>query len=162
MHSGFLLASLFILALQGLLMLVDEFWFHRRREVPRWERIGHPLDTLTVLVPFSFTLVLPPAQPWSGTFFGFLALAIFSCLFVTKDEWVHARFCLPGEQWLHALLFLLHPMMFVALWLLWKHGEVGWIALQTAVTFGFLCWQTLYWNGPWAPKSPGSGSGVSQ
>jgi hypothetical protein len=137
MYSAILLAAISILALQGLLMLVDEFWFHRRREIPRWERIGHPLDTITVLV-----------------------LAIVSCLFVTKDEWVHARICVPGEQWLHALLFLLHPALFVAVWFLWKQGEVGWIALQTAVTFGFLCWQILYWNGPWAPKSPRSRSGV--
>jgi hypothetical protein len=157
MYSAILLAAISILALQGLLMLVDEFWFHRRREIPRWERIGHPLDTITVLAPHGLALLAPSSQPWTGAFF---ALAIVSCLFVTKDEWVHARICVPGEQWLHALLFLLHPALFVAVWFLWKQGEVGWIALQTAVTFGFLCWQLLYWNGPWAPKSPRSRSGV--
>ena len=25
-------------------------WFHRRRGLPRWERIGHPLDTLTIVL----------------------------------------------------------------------------------------------------------------
>ena len=142
-----LLASVFVV--QGTLMLVDEFWFHRRREMPRWERIGHPLDTLTVLVPLLLTLFVPPTRPWTVAF---AVLAVISCLFVTKDEWVHARLCTPGEQWLHALLFLLHPLIFAAIWFLWMKGGVGWITLQAAVTFGFLCWQTLAWNGPWARK----------
>jgi hypothetical protein len=134
--------------LQGTLMLVDEFHFHRRRGLPRWERLGHPLDTLTVLAPLLLTLFLPVAAPWTAIF---LALALFSCVFVTKDEWVHARLCAPGEQWLHALLFLLHPLLFGAMWVLWKAGERGLVSVQAALTFGFLCWQLLYWNGPWAP-----------
>jgi hypothetical protein len=144
-------ASLLVIAAQGALMTVDEFYFHRRRryELPRWERLGHPLDTLTVLVPLVLALRLPPAMPWIGWF---LALAAFSCLFVTKDEWVHARACGPGEQWLHALLFLLHPALFAAVFVLWRAGETGWLSLQATLTFGFLCWQTLYWNGPWAPQ----------
>jgi len=28
-------------------MGVDEFYFHRRRGLPRWERLAHPLDTMT-------------------------------------------------------------------------------------------------------------------
>ncbi len=142
--------ALTVFALQGLLMLADEFWFHRRREIPRWERIGHPLDTLTVLSPLLLALLFPPASPWIATFLG---LAIFSSLFVTKDEWVHARLCVPGEQWLHAVLFLLHPVLFVMIFLLWRAGETGWITLQAVLVTAFLAWQTLYWNGPWAPKT---------
>lgn len=149
-------ASLAVLIAQGFLMAVDEVYFHRRRrfKLPRWERLGHPLDTLTVLIPLLLALLFPPAAPWTGTF---LALAVFSCLFVTKDEWVHARLCEPAEQWLHALLFLLHPALFAAIFFLWREGERGWIALQTVLTAGFLCWQALYWNGPWAPPSEPDG-----
>jgi hypothetical protein len=35
-------------ALQMCCMAVDEVHFHRQRGLPRWERLGHPLDTLTV------------------------------------------------------------------------------------------------------------------
>ncbi len=35
-------------ALQTCCMAVDEVHFHRQRGLPRWERLGHPLDTLTV------------------------------------------------------------------------------------------------------------------
>lgn len=139
-----------VFVLQGLLMLVDEFHFHRRREMPRWERIGHPLDTLTVLAPLLLALLFPPASPWVATF---LALAVLSCLFVTKDEWVHARLCVPGEQWLHAVLFLLHPVLFTMIFLLWRAGETGWIGLQAILAAAFLAWQTIYWNGPWAPET---------
>lgn len=141
-------AALAVFVTQGLLMAVDEFGFHRRRVVPRWERIGHPLDTFTVLVPLALTLRWPPAPPWTILFF---ALAVFSCVFVTKDEWVHARVCGPSEQWLHAVLFLLHPVVFLVVFLLWRADARLWIGMQTVLVATFLLWQTLYWNGPWAP-----------
>ncbi len=141
-------AALAVFVTQGILMAVDEFGFHRRREVPRWERIGHPLDTLTVLFPLLLTLRLPPSPPWTVVFLG---LAVFSCVFVTKDEWVHARACVPAEQWLHALLFVLHPVVFLMVFGLWRAGETIWIGMQTVLVASFLIWQILYWNGPWAP-----------
>ncbi len=152
MPSSTVVVPLALLAFvaQGTLMAVDEFVFHRGRGLPRWERVGHPLDTLTVLAPLSSALLLPHAAPWTGVF---LALAIFSCLFVTKDEWIHARHCEPVEQWLHALLFVLHPVLFLAIYLLWRAGETGWLLAQAALVSGFFLWQLLYWNGPWAPKT---------
>jgi hypothetical protein len=137
-----------VLASQGMLMLVDEFVFHRRRDMPRWERIGHPLDTLSVLAPLLLALFLPAERPW---IFVFVVLAVFSSLLVTKDEGVHSRLCGAGEQWLHAVLFLLHPLIFVAIWILWRQGEGVWITLQASLTVGFFVWQFVYWNGPWAP-----------
>ena len=50
------------MGLQGLAMLVDELLFHRRRGLPRWERIGHPIDTLSVLACYGVSLWLPPTQ----------------------------------------------------------------------------------------------------
>jgi hypothetical protein len=140
-----------VFALQGLLMAVDEFGFHPRREMPRWERIGHPLDTLTVLLPLVLAILIPSTPVWMILF---TAMAVFSCLFVTKDEWMHARYCGPREHWLHALLFLLHPVIFLAMFLLWRAGETGWIGVQAALVSVFLAWQILYWNGPWAPSLP--------
>lgn len=146
-----------VLALQALAMAVDEFFFHRRRPLHRWERVGHPLDTLTVLLPLSLALFLPAQAPWTGVF---VAGAVFSSLFVTKDEWVHARLCGGGEGWLHALLFMLHPLMFCALFALWKAGETGWLAAQAALTAAFLLWQAVYWNLLRAPEPGGDGGGV--
>jgi hypothetical protein len=135
--------AILVFSVQGTLLLTDEFLFHHRREMPRWERIGHPLDTLTVLLPFLLTVVLPFAVPWTGVF---LAFAIVSCAFVTKDEWVHTHLCGPGEQWLHALLFLLHPLLFYAAWTLWKAGETGWLLGQTLLAAAFMAYQAVYWN----------------
>ena len=50
------------LALQALAMLVDELHFHRQRGLPRWERLGHPLDTLSVLACYALTLVAAPSD----------------------------------------------------------------------------------------------------
>jgi hypothetical protein len=128
---------------QAICMLVDEAWFHRRRGLPRWERLGHPLDTLSLLAPLCLALS-GPAGPAGERWFA--ALAVFSCLCITKDEFVHADRCDAAEHWLHALLFVLHPLVLACAWLLWRQGEWPALALQTVTIAGFLCYQTFYWN----------------
>jgi hypothetical protein len=149
-------------------MVVDEFYFHRQRTLPRWERIGHPLDTLTVLLCWSVVWFVPPT-PSSITVYA--GLGVFSCLFVTKDEWVHKEYCRAGEQWLHALLFILHPLLMVSAGLLWpaigaKNPAAlssGWIryegfersffAVNIALTLLFGLYQLVYWNFIWKARS---------
>lgn len=134
-----LAACLIPIALQALAMLVDEAWFHRRRGLPRWERIGHPLDTLTIALCLAWLLV-------GGSLPVYIGLAIASTLFVTKDEAVHARECGAGEHWLHAVLFALHPIVLAAFAFLWLGGERGILVAQLGVTLAFLAYQTIYWN----------------
>lgn len=132
------------LAVQGAAILVDEFGFHHRRELPRWERWGHPLDTLTALAPF---LLMAVTAPGGAASLAILALMLFSCGFVTKDEWVHARLCGGEEGWLHALMFMLHPTIFVLAWSVWR--EAGPQPLFWHVTGAlalFCAYQALYWN----------------
>ena len=111
-------AALWLLpfALQGLAMGVDEFALHRRRAVPRWEWLGHLLDTLVFLGCLAIPLALRPA-PANLRVYG--ALAAGSCLLVTKDEWIHRRLCSGTEHWLHAVLFILHPVVLAATGCLW-------------------------------------------
>jgi 2-polyprenyl-6-hydroxyphenyl methylase/3-demethylubiquinone-9 3-methyltransferase len=129
--------------LQAVAMVVDEIWFHRRRELPRWERIGHPLDTLTIALCLCWLLASRPGESALGIYIG---LAIGSTLFVTKDEWVHARLCSAGEQWLHSVLFALHPIVLAAFGLVWWSGHDNWLCGQLAVTVAFLGYQVIYWN----------------
>jgi hypothetical protein len=136
---------------QGAAMAADEWIFHRRRGLPRWERWGHPLDSLTLLACLGVALLFPPASSFAALYVG---LAVFSCLFVTKDEWVHAQRCGPAEHWLHAVLFLLHPALLAATYLLWKSGEYAWLLRAEAMLCAaFLLYQVLYWNFPWRQKS---------
>jgi 2-polyprenyl-6-hydroxyphenyl methylase/3-demethylubiquinone-9 3-methyltransferase len=131
------------IALQGAAMLIDEGVFHRRG-LPRWERIGHPLDTLTIVLCLAWLVAVPPGR---ATLTVYAVLAGFSTLFVTKDEPVHARLCGGGEQWLHALLFVLHPIVLAVLGLAWWRGEYpALLAVQLALTLGFGIYQTVYWN----------------
>ena len=133
--------------LQGLAIFFDEFYFHHRRGLGTWEKVGHPLDTLTVLIGYLFLLF----NSYSiANLYIFIGIAAFSSLFVTKDEFVHAELCDPAEHWLHALLFILHPLSFLSAALLWRNqlGE-NIIKLQSIVLGIFILYQIIYWSRSW-------------
>jgi hypothetical protein len=137
-------------ALQGAAMLVDELVFHRARGLPKWERIGHPLDTLTVVGTYAWALVHAPTH---GAIVGYAFLAVFSCLFVTKDEPVHSRLCNAGEMWLHAIQFVLHPIVFVAFAILWvRGGHATLLQVWAGATAAFGLYQIVYWSLIWRPR----------
>jgi len=128
-------------ALQGLTMGVDEFGFHRWREVPRWEWAGHLLDTAVFLACLTLPLVL---EPTGGHLRAYGALAAFSCLLITKDEFVHQRLCTAWEHWVHAVLFILHPLVLLATAWVWvAGGPRGALGLQVALVGAFLVVQGL-------------------
>ena len=127
----------------------------------REEMVPDSLDDMAwVLSDWGFRMTLSRDVP--GKVAAYAGLAIFSCLFVTKDERVHLGHCCAAEQWLHALLFTLHPLVLLSAGLLWPaaHGIrnacPGWIgyagderALLTAfcaLVFGFGMFQFIYWN----------------
>jgi hypothetical protein len=123
------------LVLQGGFMAVDEFYFHFRRELPKWERLGHPLDT--------FFYILALFIIWSNGLSSLaIAAAVVSTLLITKDEIVHAKTCSGGEQWLHAILFILHPICLIFAFL--SVGE--WSLYILSVLILFLVYQIYYWN----------------
>jgi 2-polyprenyl-6-hydroxyphenyl methylase / 3-demethylubiquinone-9 3-methyltransferase len=132
------------IALQGLAMLVDEGWFHRRRGLPRWERIGHPLDTLTITLCLVWLLANHPDEPIALPIY--FVLAVFSTLFVTKDEGVHGRLCSAGEHWLHAILFVLHPIVLAVFAVAWWAGWRDLLVIQLIATLGFCIYQVVYWT----------------
>lgn len=139
--------------LQAVCMFFDEFYFHRKRGLGLWEKIGHPLDTLTVIVCYLFLYFT--AYSFENVLI-FSVLAFFSCLFVTKDEFVHSKLCEPQENWLHAVLFILHPICFLSAALIWKMegSESSFILVQSIVLFLVLIYQILYWSYPWRKTRP--------
>lgn len=134
--------------LQGILMGVDEK-IHMDRGLGRWERLGHPLDTLTVLIPMSFIAFYPHTD---SNLTAFIVMAVFSCLFITKDEFVHSKECSPFENWLHAVLFVLHPILFLSAAMLWKEDS-DFIRYQPIMIFVFMIYQILRWSIPWTQQT---------
>ncbi len=131
--------------LQALLMFGDEFVYHRRRGLPLWERLGHPLDTLSVAACYGFLCVASPSHPRALA--GYIGLCAFSCLFITKDEFIHSRLCEPFENWLHALLFVLHPIVFLAFGWAWFTGYGAFLVRGALLsTLSLLVYQLVYWN----------------
>lgn len=145
----------------------DEYYFHIKRGLPLWERIGHPIDTFSVLACFLFALLVPYSDlslKW------YIGLSVFSCLMVTKDEWIHKHHCPAAEHWLHALLFLNHPIILTTVGLIWASysGAAGpnWVqqwlykpeplhamlVMQAIFTGLFFSYQVIYWNFIWKEK----------
>jgi hypothetical protein len=147
--------------IQGLAIFFDEAVFHVRRGLPLWERIGHPLDTLTVIICMAFVVFVPFT---SLNLFFYVLLAIFSTLFITKDEFVHNEHCPANEQWLHAILFVLHPITLISAGFIWPVVQevpvTPWISSwlsnpemlflfligQLATMIVFMVYQIIYWN----------------
>jgi hypothetical protein len=102
------------------------------------------------------------AQPSAFSLSVYAGLSVFSCLFVTKDELVHSRYCNPAEHWLHALLFSLHPFALLSVGLLWPacHQQTLSFIRYTGfertfpladalLTLAFGLYQLVYWNFLW-------------
>lgn len=161
------LLTLLPFALQTVVIGFDEIWFHRRRGLPRWERIGHPIDTFTMLLCLGYVLLVPYSRE---AILPYALLAIGSSLMVTKDEFVHNEHCPASEQWLHALLFLLHPITLIAAAILWPVSQgietTPWLSFllekkedlhlflmgQCVGTILFMAYQIIYWNFLWSPR----------
>lgn len=135
---------------QAVAILFDEFYYHHKRGLPKWERIGHPIDTLSLVACLGFVLWIPFS---TKALLYYIILATLSCLLVTKDEWVHKEHCEGTEQWLHALLFLNHPLVLIGVGLLWWKGGGDLFFLGQFLFASLFClYQTLYWNLVWKEK----------
>jgi hypothetical protein len=130
------------LILQTVLMVFDEFYFHHRRGLPKWERLGHPVDTFFFLIPLSILSFSQPSPTWRLVY---TSLAIVSCLVITKDEWIHRTNSTAGEQWLHSVLFILHPTVLISAFFVWTEAGANFIWVLSAVA-GFWVYQLLFWN----------------
>lgn len=159
--------SLLPFALQALAMIFDEGYFHIRRGLPQWERIGHPIDTCSVIACMGFVLFVPFS---TKTLAIYIALAAFSSLLVTKDEFVHKTHCPASENWLHAILFTLHPITLACAGFIWPVVQgvevTPWIArwlnnpealrqflyMQFSAMVLFALYQIFFWNFVWKEK----------
>jgi len=148
--------------IQGMVIFLDEYVYHLKRGLPKWERIGHPLDTLSVIACFAFVLFVPYE---SFMIKYYVMAAIFSCLLITKDEFVHKHHCPAAEQWLHAILFVNHSVLLVAMGLMWPkiHGQeifdwlpssqilIPFLWVQALFAALFFLYQIIYWNFVYTP-----------
>lgn len=145
----------------GILMSFDEFYYHFKRGLPLWERIGHPFDSLTV---FACALFCYLSDFTSTNIWYFILLFTVSIISITKDEFVHQKYCDGGEQWFHSILFILHPLMILGFGLLWylsqtltinRPGELYAIGpslaksillFQTIAILLYTFYQIIFWN----------------
>lgn len=128
---------------QAIAIAVDELYFHRQRKLPAWERRGHPIDTLGVAA----CVLVAAAFPFeTQAFHMYVALSIFSMLIVTKDEWVHAERCGGGELWVHAVLFLLHPLVLISVGFFWWCGATSVLRAFLVLLIAYALYQFFYWN----------------
>lgn len=147
--------------LMSLIMPFDEFHFHFKRGLPRWEIWGHPFDTVMVFLALLWARI---ASFEERSLYIYTALALLSCLSVSKDEFVHHRYCSAGELWLHAILFMIHVMILFAAVGLWYLREFApdlrpdmlagipsswastFASVQLATMVVFFVYQVIFWG----------------
>jgi len=143
--------------IQAIAIGLDETIYHLKRNLPKWERIGHPLDTLSVIGCIIFILLVP-YQPDLIKYY--IGLAVFSCLLITKDEFVHKHHCPGGEHWLHALLFINHSLLLTLMGFMWPKLTspelsswlpsievlIPFLWIQAILASLFCLYQIIYWN----------------
>ena len=79
---------------------------------------------------------------------------------------MHNKHCHPNEQWLHALLFSLHPLVLISaglLWPAWRRQTLSFIRYtgfernfllgNALLTLAFGLYQLVYWNFIWPPAT---------
>ena len=146
--------------LQAITIGIDEIWFHLKRGLPLWERIGHPIDTFSVLFCMGYILLVPFSK-YALCIYCFCA--VFSCLLVTKDEFIHKEHCCGAENWFHAVLFILHPITLTCAGLMWPiiwgaetaiwlnswgcHSQIFlfFLKMQVGLLTCFFFYQAIYW-----------------
>jgi hypothetical protein len=161
------LLALVPFTLQMIAIGFDEIYFHYKRGLPKWERIGHPLDTLSFLLCLLITLWMPFDQTALMVYIGF---SLFSCVMITKDEFIHKEHCPGSENWLHAVLFILHPITLAVAGLIWPISQgietTPWLqqwlnqpqalslflTVQTVAISIFFLYQLIFWNFIWNNK----------
>jgi hypothetical protein len=129
------------------ILAIDEFYCHRRRTLRKWERIGHPIDTFTFTLCFLPVLFMDP-EKGAGTL-AYFGLSALSCLMITKDEWEHRELSGGFENWLHSLLFILHPLVLVWMYMAWRSGNphaFGLAINMVVATLAIGFYQLFYWN----------------
>lgn len=134
-----------VIMAHSLIHFADEFFFHRKRDLPLFERIGHPVDTAS----FIFCLLIALNQNWFGPSSAtvYLGAGFISCLLITKDEFIHRLKCSSKEMWLHACLFVLHPVVLFAVWQLAREPKArDVLQLYNFLAFGVMAFQIGYWN----------------
>lgn len=144
--STFIFLSLAVFLTQGAFMAIDEFYFHRQRGLKVWEAWGHPVDSLLFLSCFFLAGFSLPRENLTPIW---IILAIISTLAITKDEWVHKQECDGTEQWLHALLFIIHPIslwMCYQLWLAQSPEAQFVLRVMGFLVTGFMLYQIIYWQ----------------
>lgn len=129
--------------IQGLLIATDEFYFHWKRNLPRWERIGHPIDSFLFALPLGILVFTTPTPQMDLIY---VVLSAISCLSITKDEWIHQQQRINSfESWLHAVLFILHPVILFSAYFL-SDSKPWFLKLFFMVVLVFGIHQFFFWN----------------
>lgn len=148
-----------ITVLHGILFRIDEFKFHRKRGVQKVELINALFDGFLFLSALAIPLFADFSY-WAEKIY--IALAIVSCLSISKNEFFYKGLEF-GERVTHSLLYVLHPVILFAYYDGWKvnyfdkHYYV-WLVQLLYVFLGFqaVAYQIIYWNYIYDPKTAGS------
>ena len=140
---------LIIMSLQVILFHVDEYYFHRKRGLSKYEIASAITDGAFYVLPLIIATFAKFDSIWKTIF---IVLAGISCLSIAKNELFYPALQVK-ERIIHSLLYVLHPILLYSFYISWKGNFFDaypnfWILqlLYVAIGFKTVIYQIIYWN----------------
>ncbi len=128
----------------------DEYVLNKRRDLSQGEINSALIDGIIYLSTVAFTIFTTYSDVL-GSLYVFLASC--SCISIIKNEYFYPNNLPKIERIIHAILYILHPLILYAFYLSWKENffqtnmtywmlQLGYMALG----FKAMSYHVIYWN----------------
>lgn len=136
--------------LHALVFFYDEYILHKKRVLSQKEVNSGLIDGLLFLSTVAMTLFTTYTKQLG---YLYIALGFLSCLAILKHELFLPSDISPKERLVHAILYVLHPLILYAFYTSWKMNffatnltywmlQLGYFALG----FKAISYHVIYWN----------------
>ncbi|MCB9091414.1 MAG: hypothetical protein H6621_09740 [Halobacteriovoraceae bacterium] len=140
---------IFLMGLHVLLLNLDEYLFNKKRGHSPYETVSVISDGILFLIPLLIATFVTYSESWVWTY---KILAGLSMLSVVKNEFFYRNLEVK-ERFIHACLYVLHPMILFTFYESWTHNyfkEHTYFWMVQILYFGLgmkmVIYQLIYWN----------------
>lgn len=136
--------------IHGSLLLYDEYVIHKERGLTKREITGGIIDGFLYIATIAVTIFTSYSEQLA---FLYISLATLSCLSIVFHELYYPDKIRKTERIIHALLYIIHPLILFAFYESWKSDmfQNNYTYWMLQLGYFFLAFKTktyfiIYWN----------------